>query len=66
LSIFGKDEDPHLILSKQILITKYSNPLIIKEFLNDQLNKAFIEFDFNIDNKYHYLIFKFKKISILI
>jgi len=66
LSIFGKDEDPHLILSKQILITKFSNPLIIKEFLNDQLNKAFIEFDFNIDNKYHYLIFKFKKISIFI
>ena len=66
LSIFGKDEDPHLILSKQILITSYSDPLIVKDFLNLQLDKAFNEFEFNIDNKFHYLIFKFKKISILI
>ena len=66
ISLYGKDEDPHLILSKQILITSYSNPTLINEFLNIQLDKAVTDFDFNLENKFYYLIFKFKKISILI
>jgi hypothetical protein len=66
ISLFGKDEDPHLILSKQILITSYSKPEIINKFLIKQLDRAFIDFEFNLENKFYYLIFKFKKIHIQI
>lgn len=34
ISMFGKDNDPHIVLSKQLLVTKYSNPQLIYDFLN--------------------------------
>jgi hypothetical protein len=57
ISFDGKNEKPHLILSEQILITKYSNPELLIVFIHDQLNIAFIEFDFNLDNKFYFLKF---------
>lgn len=33
-SMYGIDENPHIILSKQILIIYYSNPILIKDYLN--------------------------------
>jgi|HubBroStandDraft_3_1064219.scaffolds.fasta_scaffold40378_1 hypothetical protein len=41
LSISGKDEDPHMILSKQILMTHYSNPNLICGYLKTQLDFGF-------------------------
>jgi hypothetical protein len=29
ISIHAKEDDPHIILNKQILVSKFSNPLII-------------------------------------
>jgi hypothetical protein len=66
ISILGLSEDPHIILSKQILITSHSNPFIVREFLIKQLDKAILDFEFNLENKFYYLIFKFKKIHIQI
>jgi hypothetical protein len=64
LSIYGKNEDPHIILSKQILITNYSNPLTVINFLNYQLDLAYNQFQINSLDNFHYLIFKYKKIII--
>lgn len=66
ISPFGKDGDPHLILSKQILMTSYSSPVLIDEFLNNQLDKAILDFDLDLNNKFFYIILKFKKIEIFI
>jgi hypothetical protein len=64
LSMHGKDGDPHIILSKQILVSSFSNPNLINHYLIRQLDKTLIDFDFNLDNKFHYLIFKYKKVEI--
>jgi hypothetical protein len=55
-----------LILSKQILISNYSDPIIIKQFLLKQFDKAFNDFEFDLDNKFYFLIFKYKKVNIFI
>ena len=65
ISIYGKDEEPYLILSKQILVTNYSNHLTISNFISNQLEIALNDFNFKLDRKYHFLIFKFKKINVL-
>jgi len=64
ISIYGKNEDPHIILSKQILISNYSNPPIVSDFLFKQLEIANNDFAFNFEDNFHYLIFKYKKIII--
>jgi hypothetical protein len=46
ISMFAKDNDPHLILSKQILITKYSSYITVNEFLVEQLNTFLTDFYF--------------------
>jgi len=66
ISIYGKDEEPYLILSKQILVTRYSNHITIDNFINKQLDTALNDFNFKLDNKFHFLILKFKKINVLI
>jgi hypothetical protein len=63
-SKYGKVEDPHIILSKQLLITHYSNPKVISEFLAAQLHISMNDFEFDSLDKFHYLIFKYKKIVI--
>jgi hypothetical protein len=65
LSFDGRDDKPHLILSKQILLTKYSSPELINNYLKNKLDIAMIDFEFRLDNeKFHYLVFKYKKIVV--
>ena len=52
-------------ISKQILVSKYSNHYTIDNFINKQLDIALIDFNFKLDNKFHFLIFKFKKINVV-
>jgi hypothetical protein len=57
-----KLDDPYIILSKQILITQYSNPYTLHNYLNEQLRK-FCE-DFNIEDLNNFRIYlKFRKID---
>jgi hypothetical protein len=62
ISMFGKDEDPYIVLSKQILMSKYSDPKTISDFLISQSEIAINDFELTSLNKFHYLIFKYKKI----
>jgi len=55
-----------IILSRQILISSFSNPTLIQNYINIQLDKAINDFDFNLDNKFHYLIFKYKQVRIIL
>lgn len=55
--------DPILVLSKQLLITKNSKPRIVLDFLTDQLDKAITDFGLSDLNKY-YLVFKYKPITL--
>lgn len=50
------------ILSPQILITQYSNHNLIAKYLNEQLDKAIKDYNISELDKFHYLIFKYKKI----
>jgi|HubBroStandDraft_5_1064220.scaffolds.fasta_scaffold607395_1 hypothetical protein len=65
-SKFGKVEDPHIILSKQILLTGYSNPKVVYDFIGTQLGIAIHDFGLSMPKIHnnHYLIFKYKKISL--
>lgn len=51
LSMDGKDDDPQIILSKQILVSSYSNPKIVDDFLNKQLDIAINDFEISSLNK---------------
>jgi|ERR1700744_6760458 len=57
-----KLDEPYLILSKQFLISKYSNELVIHDFLNSQFEDAIINFGMS-DIQHYYLIFKYKSIK---
>jgi len=57
ISMFGKDSAPHLILSKQILISRNSSSKLIHDYLNYQLDIAISDFGIaNLENG-DYLIF---------
>jgi hypothetical protein len=45
LSMYGKNEDPYMILSEQILMTHYSNPNLISYFIKEQLDTAINDFE---------------------
>jgi hypothetical protein len=68
VSMSCKIDDPYLILSRQILITKYSDPIIIHDYLYDKLDTAIDQFnivdlnklDFNMFLKYKSVIFDFE------
>jgi len=66
ITMFAKDNDPHLILSKQILVSNNSSAKTIFDYLNSQLNKA--RFDFGAQNLeegcYFHLILKYKKVTL--
>ena len=66
ISITCKTDDPFLILSNQIIISKHSNYLTIINFLNAKYEDAIDQFMLNekIDNKLS-LIFKYKKLKLL-
>jgi hypothetical protein len=66
ISMFGKDDDPYIIISKQILVSKQSSPLLIHDFLYDKMELAIQDFGINnLDQGNHfYLIFKYKKVTL--
>lgn len=43
ISMVGKTDDPYIILSKQILVTRYSSPKLIHEFLNSKLEPVILD-----------------------
>lgn len=55
--------DLYLCLSRQFLVSNKSNPLLIFNYLNIQLEKAKFEFGIEFNNGFN-LIFKYKKVSI--
>jgi hypothetical protein len=57
LSIKGMNDDPHLILSKSLLLTHYSNPILVSNYLKNQLDIAINDFEISSLDKYHCLIF---------
>jgi hypothetical protein len=64
ISIFGKDDDPYIIISKQILVGKLSSSEVIYDHLYDRMLIAIQQFGINNlenGNKF-YLVFKYKKI----
>jgi hypothetical protein len=66
ISIDGKENNPHLILSQQFLMTHYSSPDTIMKFIMDQLHIGYGDFDFELDlDKKFYLILKYKEIKLI-
>lgn len=61
ISRFAKDNDPHIILSKQILVSNNSSSKLIHDYLNIKLDQAIIDFGLvNIENgDYFQLIIKY-------
>ena len=56
-------DDPYLVISRQFLVTKYSNDFIITKYLTNNLDIAMNQF--NIDKlEDHCLVFRYKKLSI--
>jgi hypothetical protein len=53
ISPHWKLNDSILILSKQLLVTKYSNELTVQTYLADQLDKAIIYFGLTDLDKYY-------------
>jgi hypothetical protein len=58
-----KLDDPFIILSRQILISRYSSEITIRNYLDYQLNKSIIDFGMSGLDKF-YLIFKYKKVKL--
>jgi hypothetical protein len=63
ISINARYDEPFTILSQQILITKNSNPVLLANFIDNKIFKAFELFNANFDYDY-YTIFKYKSIEI--
>jgi len=40
ISMGGKTDDPYIILSKQILVTRNSDPKVIHEYLNSKFDQT--------------------------
>jgi hypothetical protein len=48
ISMFGKDDDPYIIISKQLLISRFSSSELIHDYLYDRMLIAIQ--DFGIEN----------------
>jgi hypothetical protein len=62
LSANNTSDQPYIILNRQILITNYSNTLIIHNYIDNRINEA-IEL-YNIDKINFNIVFKYKSIDI--
>jgi hypothetical protein len=62
LSKNGVESNPHLILSRQILLSYFSNPELLINYFNSQIEIANLDFEINNLDKNFYLIFKYKKV----
>jgi hypothetical protein len=63
ITINCKYEDPILNLSRPFLITNNSNPKLIHDYLFTQYEKAYNDFEMNMEQYYH-LIFNYKSIEL--
>lgn len=52
-----------MILSRQILVTKFSNPIIIHNLIFQKLDIAIEQFDIN-DLQYFFTVLKYKSVEI--
>jgi hypothetical protein len=66
ISMFGKDDDPYIIISKQLLISRFSSSELIHDYLYDRMLIAIQDFRIeNLENgNKYYLVFKYKKITL--
>jgi hypothetical protein len=64
ISMLAKDNEPHIILSKQILVANNSSAKIIHDYFTLKLDQAILDFGItNLENaNYYYLILKYKKV----
>jgi hypothetical protein len=60
ISLEGKREDPYIVLSKTILLSKYSNAITINDYILSRYEIAQNQFYFDLDS--YYIIFKYKKV----
>jgi hypothetical protein len=57
ISVNNRVTDPYLTLSRQILISKQSNPILIYNYLDERLNIAFSDFGIDgFEDNYFFLI----------
>jgi len=63
ISVNNRSDEPYTVLSRQILITRNSKPVLINNYANNKINKAFELFNSDIKNSY-YTIFKYKQVKI--
>jgi hypothetical protein len=65
ISMNGSDNDPQIILSKQILVTNLSSPIVIHDFLSTKIEQAIFDFGItNLENNLpFYIVIKFKKLT---
>jgi hypothetical protein len=61
ISIKGNPNEPYTVLSKSILITKYSDCRLIQFYLYNKYQQFLKDFGVNYLDKYK-LVFKFKKV----
>ena len=61
ISITGRSQDPFLTISNSILISSFSNPVTINNYLFKKLSVASEQFETDFDD--YFLIFKYKKVS---
>lgn len=62
ISINNKIDEPYLILSQQILISRYSDPMLLTNYINHKIEYSFDLFNINELEKYH-IVFKYKQIE---
>jgi len=64
ISINNNIDEPFITLSRQMLVTKHSNPVTVTEFLIGKFSKAELLFDIGDSLQYYWLIFKNKPIQL--
>ena len=63
ISINCEKDDPQLILSRQILLSKYSNYILLINYIYERYELT--RSQFGLENLQHfYLVFKYKEIEI--
>jgi hypothetical protein len=63
ISINDRYDEPFMVLSQQILITRKSNPILLINYIDNKTQDAFSLFNAKFDTNYH-TIFKYKSIEI--
>lgn len=63
ISVNCRIDDPYLILSRQILVTKFSNPVIIHNLICEKLDISTEQFGI-VDLQFFFTLLKYKPIEI--